>query len=831
MQSVRQRAERILIVDDDPGIAWVVGEHLRHAGYQVMAAADGAATLALARDTQPDLALVGQTLPDASGLEICRALASLNPAPATFVLATVVDREARLAALAAGAEALVAKPFDPVDLVARVGDHFAASHRGEPRHRLTGLPYHGTLDAAMQDRLDRRQPFHLLLLDLNGLRGYNASYGLARGDEALQRLADILRETVSLVGMPGDLIGHAGEDDLAVITTAPAAPLARRITALFDAIAADLAPVEDRQRGYSLSLNRQGQVQQHPLLRVSIGVVDSAAYPDAHPVELWQVAADVLTYARTLPGSAVHIDQRGGRARTGLAALPGTREVREARAQMAARAVDAGMLRLVGANLRAGLAELADVAELPARSAATLARLQAQVAVVQAQVQAAQGWRGFAPAPLDLAALLDEVVRSVRASAVGRHVDVRLASTPSVLLVVDGEKLIAALGALLHGLIDFTEPGGQVRVAADAERGRIVLHLTATRPAGDRAVLLGGLRTPAVTPAAEPLAGLALGRGLLAVLGSAVEPGVVTAEAATLIVTLPTNWHSTLDSVNTLEGALDDAAADARRAVQALEDDLSAGPATMEDVDGLRAHVAALQGSLKRLLVTANQLALLADEAAIASARATEAEARAAADTLTLVEALVEALERRCPSRLGHGRRVASLAVALGRRLRLAQAELTTLYRAGLLADVGLAMVDADLLNRPGNLTPAERLLVEAHVTAGTQLLRGTALLADALPAIAAHHERFDGGGFPERCAGAAIPLAGRILAVADAVVAMLSPRPYRPALAPEAVTAALDAGAGSQFDPTVVDAARGLLAEGSLARLAGASPAGVAPC
>jgi HD-GYP domain-containing protein (c-di-GMP phosphodiesterase class II) len=172
---------------------------------------------------------------------------------------------------------------------------------------------------------------------------------------------------------------------------------------------------------------------------------------------------------------------------------------------------------------------------------------------------------------------------------------------------------------------------------------------------------------------------------------------------------------------------------------------------------------------------------------------------------------------------------VASLAVALGRRLRLSQAELTALYRAGLLADVGLATVDTDLLNRPGDLTPADCLAVEAHVTAGVHLLRGTDLLADALPAIAAHHEWYDGSGYPNGRAGAAIPLAGRILAVADAVVAMLSPRPYRPALAPETVEAALIDGAGRQFDPTVVDAARALAAEGSLARLAGTPLAGVA--
>jgi HD-GYP domain-containing protein (c-di-GMP phosphodiesterase class II) len=253
-------------------------------------------------------------------------------------------------------------------------------------------------------------------------------------------------------------------------------------------------------------------------------------------------------------------------------------------------------------------------------------------------------------------------------------------------------------------------------------------------------------------------------------------------------------------------------------------DDEAAGAA----LDEVRGRLGELQAHFKRLVVTANQLALLADEAAIESARATESETQAEADYLTTVEALVEALEARCPNRLGHGRRVAGLAVALGRRLRLSQAELAALYRAGLLADIGLSTVEADLLNSLGELDAGERLAIQDHPAASLRLLRGIGLLAGALPAIASHHERYDGGGYPDGLAGAAIPLGGRILAVADAVVAMLSPRPHRAALPPADMEAELIAGSGAQFDPAVVDAARALAAEGSLARLAGARAAGV---
>jgi HD-GYP domain-containing protein (c-di-GMP phosphodiesterase class II) len=215
----------------------------------------------------------------------------------------------------------------------------------------------------------------------------------------------------------------------------------------------------------------------------------------------------------------------------------------------------------------------------------------------------------------------------------------------------------------------------------------------------------------------------------------------------------------------------------------------------------------------------------LADEAAIETARIAEVQRQAEADELTVLEGLVELLERRCPMRLGHARRLAGLAAALGRRLRLSQAELAILYRAGLLADIGLSLIEPSRLNTPEPLTAADWVMVRAHPTASAQLLGGVGRLAEVAALIDQHHERYDGQGYPHRLVGVAIPLGSRVLRVADTVVAMLSQRPYRPVLPIERVEQALTEGAGSDFDPVVVEAALTLAAEGNLARLAGASP------
>lgn len=127
---------------------------------------------------------------------------------------------------------------------------------------------------------------------------------------------------------------------------------------------------------------------------------------------------------------------------------------------------------------------------------------------------------------------------------------------------------------------------------------------------------------------------------------------------------------------------------------------------------------------------------------------------------------------------------------------------------AALLHDVGKIRIPKSVINKPGALTPEERVLVETHAIEGEQMLaRVGGLLADAGRAIRSHHEWYDGTGYPDRLAGEEIPLVARIVSCCDAFNAMTTNRPYRKALPIERAIAELRAQAGTQFDPAVVDA------------------------
>jgi response regulator RpfG family c-di-GMP phosphodiesterase len=125
-----------------------------------------------------------------------------------------------------------------------------------------------------------------------------------------------------------------------------------------------------------------------------------------------------------------------------------------------------------------------------------------------------------------------------------------------------------------------------------------------------------------------------------------------------------------------------------------------------------------------------------------------------------------------------------------------------------LLHDVGKIGIPDEILQKPGPLTPAERLRMQQHTVLGEQMLSGVALLQGAgLLVVRSHHERWDGSGYPDRLRGDEIALGARVFAVADALDAMTSDRPYRRALSWTTAREEIVAESGRQFDPAVIEA------------------------
>ncbi len=162
----------------------------------------------------------------------------------------------------------------------------------------------------------------------------------------------------------------------------------------------------------------------------------------------------------------------------------------------------------------------------------------------------------------------------------------------------------------------------------------------------------------------------------------------------------------------------------------------------------------------------------------------------------------------------GHERRVATIAMAIGSELGFDEQRTKCLQVAGFLHDIGKIIVPAQVLSKPGKLSPIEFELVKGHAQASFDVLKNVAFPWPVAEVARQHHERVDGSGYPRGLKGEEILLEARILAVADVVEAMSSHRPYRAGLGMDQALAEIERGRGSSYDPVVADACLRLFRE-----------------
>jgi two-component system, cell cycle response regulator len=174
---------------------------------------------------------------------------------------------------------------------------------------------------------------------------------------------------------------------------------------------------------------------------------------------------------------------------------------------------------------------------------------------------------------------------------------------------------------------------------------------------------------------------------------------------------------------------------------------------------------------------------------------------------VTRLLALSEALARAHSGTAEHAQSVAELAERVGARLGMRGPDLRALRWGALLHDVGKIEIRREVLNKPGPLTDAEFDEVKQHTVIGALMVERVARFGKVHQLVRWSHERWDGDGYPDGLAGVAIPLGARVICVCDAFDAMVSNRPYRSAMSVSAALSELRLGAGTQFDPAVVQA------------------------
>ena len=187
--------------------------------------------------------------------------------------------------------------------------------------------------------------------------------------------------------------------------------------------------------------------------------------------------------------------------------------------------------------------------------------------------------------------------------------------------------------------------------------------------------------------------------------------------------------------------------------------------------------------------------------------------------------AMAHIVEVRDPYTAGHQERVACLARAISQTLGLPEDEVSGIYYASLVHDIGKISIPGEILSKPGRLSSAEFALIRVHPQAGYDIVRSIDFPWPVNDIVMQHHERLDGSGYPQGLAGDQISYGAMIVAVADVVEAMSSHRPYRPALGVEAALDEIRKNRGRLYDPGVVDACESIVLAQGIDALVSSTP------
>jgi HD-GYP domain-containing protein (c-di-GMP phosphodiesterase class II) len=171
------------------------------------------------------------------------------------------------------------------------------------------------------------------------------------------------------------------------------------------------------------------------------------------------------------------------------------------------------------------------------------------------------------------------------------------------------------------------------------------------------------------------------------------------------------------------------------------------------------------------------------------------------------IRMLAAAIDAKDPYTRGHSERVARYSIAIGKNLSLNERDMKNLRISALLHDVGKIGIDDRILRKPGALSDDEFEVMKGHPAKGAAIMSGVAQLADCIPGMKYHHEKWSGGGYPDNLEGEAIPMQARIVAIADTFDAMTTNRPYQKAMELSYVVEKIRSFGGTRFDPRVVDA------------------------
>jgi GGDEF domain-containing protein len=214
---------------------------------------------------------------------------------------------------ASGSDEVITALFTPAEQRARLDAMLVRTERDVSVHPSTRLPGTTEIEREIRRRLESNQEFAVCYADLDHFKEFNDRYSYYEGDRVIYILSRILHDVVKGLLGPRGFVGHIGGDDfIFIIPSADISPVCSEILEVFDALVPLQYNDQDRRAGYFFGKDRRGQLHRVPLMTLSIGIVTNRHRRFAHPAQVSELATEMKSYAKTLPGSVFVVDRRHG---------------------------------------------------------------------------------------------------------------------------------------------------------------------------------------------------------------------------------------------------------------------------------------------------------------------------------------------------------------------------------------------------------------------------------------------------------------------------------------------------------------------------------------
>ncbi|MDD5771919.1 MAG: response regulator [bacterium] len=297
---------KILVVDDDPDIREAIRLTLDSVAYNIVEAENGTKAIEQVIAEDPDLIILDLMMPGISGLEVCKRLkeSALTSHLPILMLTAKNQIDDKIKGLAIGADEYLSKPFEPLELEARVKALIRQVRRDLYANPMTKLPGNVAIERELQTLIEVKKQFAFAYVDIDNFKAFNDTYGYAAGDSAIKLTARAIIDNVKSFGNADDFVGHIGGDDFVFITSVDKVEnICQKLIQTFDGLAPLQYNAEDRKNGFIITKDRQGNTRQFPFITISIAIITNENNDITHHVQVSERAAELKKYLKSLQGS------------------------------------------------------------------------------------------------------------------------------------------------------------------------------------------------------------------------------------------------------------------------------------------------------------------------------------------------------------------------------------------------------------------------------------------------------------------------------------------------------------------------------------------------